>query len=408
MSAQITTAIALSSTPMKFLDQAITTLKALGLPVPADQNEPMVALVSRLATTDEGRALAIARVLQQASYFNAVVRDEIATSEVSDRYIAIVQDFDSIRDDGRRMINQMANGKLGLKERVANAWMKVSRGDMPSRFERIRKVFLAVSKDTSSALERESRIMTMYGDFRLAVKEAEILAHEIVGMQESRLQRSKDELNRCQEQVDAMAQQPTDPAAMGRLVLARDQCVRLVQEEDARFQVAKDLAENLQIGYATSEAVMLRVHQTHEVKRRVHERAVAFMATNETVLTAINSAFASQMGLHETTKTLDAMVEGTNRSLDAVAEIGDVVLKDGLRAGYGSTLNVESVRKLIDAVVRFQEASIAEIADLRQQATLSATEISQYVEQGKKRYATLVQGRPSSGDLTTKLLTGEH
>jgi hypothetical protein len=85
------------------------------------------------------------------------------------------------------------------------------------------------------------------------------------------------------------------------------------------------------------------------------------------------------------------MTEGTSKGLEAVASIGDEILHDGLKAGYGPTLGVDSVRKLVDAVVRFQETSLQEIETLRAQATRDSAEISAYVEQGKQRFAALVQ-----------------
>ncbi|MNS90293.1 hypothetical protein D3C72_1243430 [compost metagenome] len=62
-----------------------------------------------------------------------------------------------------------------------------------------------------------------------------------------------------------------------------------------------------------------------------------------------------------------------------------------MKAGYGATIGVESVRKLVDAVVRFQETSLQEIEQLRAQATRDAAEIATYVEQGKQRFAALLQ-----------------
>ena len=83
------------------------------------------------------------------------------------------------------------------------------------------------------------------------------------------------------------------------------------------------------------------------------------------------------------------------KGLEAVANIGDDVLHEGLKAGYGATIGVDSVRKLVDAVVRFQETSLQEIEQLRGQATRDSAEIAEYVEQGKQRFAALLQAPPS-------------
>lgn len=382
-----TTAPTLPATPLRYLDKAVAALRGLGLVPPEDNNAPAVALVTQLSHVDEGRVIAIARVLQQSSHFNAVMRDEVASARVSDRYGQIISDFDSIRDDVRRMVDQLGDGKIDLRERAQNLWMSVTRGDIPSRFEKIRDTFFAVSRDTGDQLEREARILAMYGDFRFSIKEAEIQAQELLVLQAGLLATAKVGLQQAQAAVAAA--DPSDAAAYGRLVMARDEALRALQDEDSRYQVAKDLADNLQVAYATSEAIMTRVYQSHEVKKRVNQRSIVFFSTNETVFTALNTAFTVQQGLHETTQTLDAMVQGTSKGLEAVADVGDGLLHDGLKAGYGGTIGVESVKKLVDAVVRFQETSLAEIEELRTQATRDANEISAYVEQGKKRFAAL-------------------
>ncbi|WP_312236379.1 cell surface protein [Stenotrophomonas sp.] len=380
----------LATAPINYLERAMAALRELGLGAPQESNAPAVALVSQLATLDEGRVVAIARVLQQSGHFNAIMRDEISSARVSDRYTEIVRAFDSIRDDATAMVEQVRDGKVDLGERLQNLWMKVTRGDIPSRFDKIRRVFLEVSRDATAQLEREARVLEMYADFRLSIKDAEIQAHELLALQTQVLAAAKGALQQAQDAIQADLA-GGDAAASGRLAIARDEALRTVQREEARYQLAKDLAENLQVNYATSEAIMLRVHQSHEVKRRVNQRSVVFFSTNETSFTALNLAFTTQLGLHESTQTLNAMTEGTSKGLEAVASIGDEILHDGLKAGYGPTLGVDSVRKLVDAVVRFQETSLQEIETLRAQATRDSAEISAYVEQGKQRFAALVQ-----------------
>lgn len=386
--APVAQAPAATATPMRYLDKAVATLRSLGLAAPEENNAPAVGLVSQLVGVDEGKVIAIARVLQQSSHFNAIMRDEVSSSQVSERYTTIIRAFDSIRDDAKRMVEQLSDGKIDVRERAQNLWMSVTRGDIPSRFEKIRTTFLDVSKDTGNQLERESRILGMYADFRFSLKEAEIQANDLLVLQFERLALAKTILERAQAAVAGGDQ--ADGAAYGRLVLARDEALRSMQDEDARYQVAKDLADSLQTAYAASEAVMARVHQSHEVKKRVNQRSIIFFGTNETVFTALNTAFVTQQGLHETTQTLNAMVDGVNKGLDSVAEIGDGVLHEGLKSGYGSTIGVESVRKLVDAVVRFQETSLTEIEELRAQATRDAAEIANVVEQGKKRVSALL------------------
>jgi hypothetical protein len=75
----------------QYLDRAMATLRSLGLAAPQDNNAPAIALVSQLSTLDQGRVVAIARVLQQSGHFNAVMRDEISSAKVSDRYTEIIR-----------------------------------------------------------------------------------------------------------------------------------------------------------------------------------------------------------------------------------------------------------------------------------------------------------------------------
>jgi uncharacterized protein YaaN involved in tellurite resistance len=118
---------------------------------------------------------------------------------------------------------------------------------------------------------------------------------------------------------------------------------------------------------------------------------VSFFGTNETVFTALNASFTSLQGLHESTRTLDAMKAGVNQSLETLAEVGGKVQEDALRAGYGPTIKAESVRKLVDAVVNFQHKSRSLIAEMRALATRNEQEIAAAVEDAKKRMVELAR-----------------
>ena len=136
---------------------------------------------------------------------------------------------------------------------------------------------------------------------------------------------------------------------------------------------------------------MARLMQTTDVKERVYSQAVTFFGTNETVFTALNASFTSLQGLHEGTRTLEAMKEGMNKGLETIAEVGDKVQEDALRAGYGPTLKTESVKKLVDSVVNFQDKSRALIAEMRDLSARNEREISEAVEDGKRRLTDLAE-----------------
>ncbi len=96
-------------------------------------------------------------------------------------------------------------------------------------------------------------------------------------------------------------------------------------------------------------------------------------------------------GLHESTATLNTMKEGISQSLETLSEIGGKVQEEALKAGYGPTIRAESVKKLVDSVVNYQERSLGIIDEMRKLSTANAAEIRDAVEDGKRRLARLVQ-----------------
>ena len=115
-------------------------------------------------------------------------------------------------------------------------------------------------------------------DFRGALKQAEVSALEVLKVAEGRLEKAKAELATAGDAVKNYT--GTDPAERAKLELFRDEKLRAMQNEDGRYQVAKDLADNLTIGYNTSEVIMARLTQTTSAKERVYQQAVSFFTTN--------------------------------------------------------------------------------------------------------------------------------
>jgi len=180
-----------------------------------------------------------------------------------------------------------------------------------------------------------------------------------------------------------------EASKIAELEMARDDELRKLQDEEKRYQIAKDLADNLTIGYNTSEVIMSRLMQTTSAKERVYAQSVAFFSTNEAVLTALKASFTGMFGLHESTKTLEAMKEGISESLETLSEVGDAVQEEAIKAGYGPTVKAESVKKLVDSVVNFQIRSREIIEEMRVLATRNSQEIQEAVEDGKRRLARL-------------------
>lgn len=379
-------------TPMQYLDRALSTLREMGIVPAKGEDAPINALLQQISDLDQDRITVIARTLNQAQNFNEVVREHVSAMVVGDRYRQITEGFNSIRDDAKAMVDQISDGKVSVWERATNSWMKLTRGDIADRFDKIRSIYLDVTKETKNQIQREAAILEAYRDFRGALKQAEVMALEVLKKAEWKLDEAKKKLNTAAEAVANFA--GTEPAERAKLELIRDEVLRQTQDEDKRYQIAKDLSDNLTIGYNTSEVIMARLMQTTSAKERIYAQAVSFFSTNDTVLTALKASFTGMFGLHESTETVNAMKEGVSKSIEVLSEIGDKVQEAAVRAGYGPTIRADAVKKLVDSVVNFQEKSRIIIEEMRKLATQNSAEIRDAVEDGKRRLASLVaQGK---------------
>lgn len=376
--------------PMQYLDKAMNSLHQLGLvPQKTGEEAPITALLNQISDLDEERVVAITRTLSQASLFNEVVREQVQAMEIGSRYEEITSAFNSIRDDAKSMVEQVEDGKIDTFERIGNVWMKVTRGDIAARFDKIKGSYLEVTAATRDQIQREQTILEAYQDFRGALKQSEVLAIEVLKKAEEKLTEAKSGLQDAMKTLEAFAGQ--DPAERAKLELGRDEKVRALQNEDKRYQISKDLADNLTVSYNTSEVIMARLLQTTNAKERVYSQAVSFFTTNEVVLTALTASFTGMFGLNESTRTVEAMKEGISRSLEDLADIGGKVHEAAVRAGYGPTVHADAVKKLVESVVNWQVHSRDIIEEMRKQSTTNAAEIRDAVEDGKRRLARLAE-----------------
>jgi hypothetical protein len=373
--------------PLQYLDRAMGAIKELGIWPEQPGEQPITGLLSEITDLDENKVVLIGRTLTQASAFNEVVRSQVAAMNVGERYEEITNGFNTIRDDAKGMVDQLDDGRLDLMERASNVWMKVSRGDIATRFDKIRTTYLDVSRDTKDQIDREHTILEAYRDFRGALKQAEVMALELLETATSKLDEKKSVLQAASNDLTSFKE--GTPADRARLEMARDEKLRDLQNEERRYQIAKDLSDNLTISYSTSEVIMARLMQTTQAKERVYQQAISFFSTNETVFTALSASFTGLFGLHESTETLNAMKEGMSKSLETLSEIGDRVGEAAVKAGYGPTIRADAVKKLVDSVVNFQEKSRVIINEMRELATKNSAEIRDAVEDGKRRLAEL-------------------
>ena len=370
-----------------YLDRALQSVKKLGIALPPAVS-PALPLLEQVAHYDTSRVMTIAATLQQSSSFNELVRTQITGMDISTRYADIASAFDSVREDAQAMASWMEDGRLDLKEKLQMGWMKMRRGSVPARFEDIKENYLAVSRATGDQIERERTILEAYQDFRMALKAAEVDAQSVLETAQTQLQARRTALEGAQQALDANTAE--GGAERAKLELARDEALRALKDEDRVFQLIKDIADDLKTACSTAELVFARIQQTHDVKNRLYQRAISFFSTNEVVFTGLSAAFTTSAGLGEATNTLEAMKDGMNKGLEALAKSGGQQLENGLRAGYGATLKPESVKALADAIVDFQASSLELIASLRKESTQAAQDIEGITDDAKRRFSALL------------------
>lgn len=373
----------------QYLERALDGLRKLGITFgqPAQQ-APVMVLLDKVAHYDNQRVTGIAAVLQQATVFNQTVREQIAGMDISHRYMDITDSFTSIREDASAMASWMDDGRLDTLERLSMAWMNLRRGSIPSRFEDIRKHYLDVCKAASDQITREGLILESYMDFRLAMKTAEVEAQQVLAIAGQSLQECTTALDTANATVAAAANQ--EPAQRAALELQRDEAVRALQNEDKSYQIVKDIADDLRVGYNTAELVFARISQVHVVKERQYQRMVSFFSTNEVVLTSLAVSFTANQGMAEATHTLNATTDGISKGLEALGEIGNQQLGAAVKASYGSTIRVDSVRALAQATLDFQNDMQGLTETYRAESSKAALEISTAVEDAKRAFAALL------------------
>ena len=382
----------------KYLDSALTTLDKFGIRPKEDAPPELMRMLEELRGLDEPAVVSIGRTVQYMSSFNAMVRENVEAIRIGNRYMDITQGFDTIREDSKTLIGQLEDGKIGPVEKMQNLWMRLRRGTPSARFDEIMETYKEVSKDTKDQLDREQAIMDGYIDFRFSLKEAEVSARGLLEKQTPVLEAARQSLADAQAAVDA-AGDDTESAERGKLELARDEAREALAKEDRKYQLAKDVVENLSVGYDVGETLITKLKQTHDVKDQLYRRAVTFFTTNEHVFTILGTVYTSQFGLHEATEATEAMKEGLNKSIEDVADLSRELEREALKAGYGSTVSPESVQKLVEAISDYQVESLEMIATLRKESEQNAKEIRRVVEDGKQRFQQTLARHAREGSL---------
>ncbi|MCP3749789.1 MULTISPECIES: merozoite surface protein 3b [Pseudomonas] len=372
-----------------YLERALSGLRTIGINlVRPVQDAPVLVLLDRVAQYDTTKVTSIATVLQQSTAFNSMVREQIEGMDISTRFMDITQSFTSIREDAAAMAGWMDDGRLDSMEKLKLAWMNMRRGSIPSRFNDIRDNYLQVCKSANDQISRETVILESYMDFRMAMKAAEVEAQQVLAIAGQALEQRTAELNEANQQVAAA--ESAEPAQRAALELRRDEAVRALQDEDKRYQIVKDIADDLKVGYNTAEMVFARINQVHVIKERQYQRMVSFFSTNEVVLTGLAVSFTANSGLAEATHTLNATTDGISKGLEALGSTGNQQLEAAVKASYGSTIKVDSVRALADATLSFQTDMNSLTETYRAESSNASRDIAAAVEDAKRKFAALL------------------
>jgi hypothetical protein len=370
----------------KYIDTASEILKRFNIKI-SQEPSPLAAILSEVSTIDEPRVLAISKVLDHESAFNQLVRDNVAEMNVGTRYADITTLFDSVVTDANFLVHELDDGKIDAKEKAQNMWMKLARGTTHSRFEKITKIHTSVSSDTKEQLDKEEAIRDAYVQFRLAYLDARTRTLELMEIQEKRLKSAQEIFATASKEVETYMAKGAEAnqVELSRMQRNRDEKMLDERKEDSRYQLLKDLSEGFTNGYNVGEVLMAKLMQTHAAKQQVYRKNTLFFATNEHIFTTLDLVLTSQLGLHEQTQTLEAEKRVVNKGLEAIADLGNNIEKAAIKAGYGSTTDPASLKKLVDSVVNYQIETRKDIETYRAQSANDAKEVEAIVESGKAR-----------------------
>lgn len=373
-----------------YLDQAVNVLNEFGIPLKQGEESQLATLLQDVVDLDQPKVLAIAEAVKYMGTFNELVRQQLSGFTLGNRYETIAETFGSIRTDAEKLVKTTEKPKVTFGDKVGYHWMAWTRGRPDQRFDKIKKVYLEVTHESKNQLERERKIIEGYVQYRGAIKEAEIKAEELFERQTEILAKSKVDFDKAVAAVTEATKAGEAASRISALGLERDLAQSQLRKEDRRYQLLKDVSEGLKISYNLGETLIGRLDQAHGVKEQVYRQSVTFFTTNEQVFSIMGALYNSLFGLSEATKTLSTMKDGVRQGIEQIAGLGNQVLEAGVKEAYGPTVQAESVRTLVDAMVAFQTNSYKMIADLRQQSTENAKTVETVVQDGKQRFASAI------------------
>lgn len=371
-----------------YLERAKAGLSSIGIHLTGPvETAPILSLLEKVQHYDKPKVIAIAATLQQSSSFHQTVREQLKGMDASALYQSITDDFESIRTDSTKMAAWIADGELNMLERLQTMFIKIRRGSIPDRFAAIQKHYLASVQIVGQEIKREEVIRDAYHSYQMAMKQAEISAQEVLQVATSALDARKATLQSCNDAVDAAI--GSDAIELSTLELKRDEAVHALQQEDKSW-IAKDIAEDLKVGFNTSKVVMAHLEQVSVVKDRLHQRMISFFSGQEGVLTALSAAYTAKSGMTSASNALKSMKVGTEKSIEALANSTNVEVRDAIGIAYGPALDSSPVKQLAEAIVQFQSDMVGLIATARTNATKCALEIESATTVNERAFAALV------------------
>jgi hypothetical protein len=377
---------AISTVLSGHLQTAIDKIKDLGLTLVEPDAQPMTAILERVSDVGGGKAFVIARTLTTMQAFDALVSEKLRQVNYGDRFDKITDGFNTILEDARRQIAHEEEGRHSLSGFFGSMYAKVTRGDISQQFDEVKAVFKDVTDDAGKTIDTTRAILEAYTEARLALKEGQIAAIDLFdGMTviHDAAKKALDDANA------AVAAAPADmpSAERSKLELARDEKVAALRREDERLNIAKNAKEMLTVSYSVTETVFAKYNQFHQVLQSLYEKCVMFFSIQTPVVTALKGTLTGAAVVGELSRSQTAMEDGISKSLEAIADLGDQALREGVRVANSNGIRVSSVKTLVDSIVAFQQEQYKIAAEARAAATKDADEIAGMVEEGKRKVA---------------------
>lgn len=373
---------------LTYLNNAKQLLQEQGIIVSTPDSTSIATLLEQIAYLDKDKVTSIVLTLQHQEGFNELVRKNISDMEIANRYNIIATQFNNIRKDANQEVSWAESSKNGLGIKFKRWLSNIKRGSISDQYNRVRETYLQVYNESDNQIKKEKVILKAYDEYRLQLKASQVFASELLKTAENIRIEASEKLNQAKDAIENYSGE--EQSEKLSLELEREVALKNYQEQDKKYQIVKDLSENLTIAYSASESVFARLNQVSEVKERVFNKAINFFRTNEIVFTALSASITSLTGLKEATKTQEALQKGITDGLNDIANTGNTILKEGLQAGYGKTIDVEAVKNLINSIVDYQTESYSLISKLRDESAKNAKEIDEVVNEGKKRFTEVI------------------